>query len=62
MFIAEYTLIMLVCSSGLGLFGFFLGRCARKLPILDDHLPWTMSAEHGLPGEDSQSQSAEPKL
>jgi hypothetical protein len=24
------------------LFGFWTGRCARKLPIIDDNLPWTM--------------------
>ena len=26
----------------MGLFGFWIGRCARKLPIIDDKLPWTV--------------------
>jgi hypothetical protein len=26
----------------MSLFGFFVGRCSRKLPIIDDNLPWTM--------------------
>ena len=34
--------LLLVCSSIMCLFGFFVGRCARKLPIIDDNLPWTM--------------------
>jgi hypothetical protein len=24
-------------------FGFWIGRCGRRLPIIDEHLPWTMS-------------------
>jgi len=27
---------------GVFLFGFLFGRCARKLPIVDDTLPWTL--------------------
>jgi hypothetical protein len=27
------------------MFGFWIGRCARKLPIIDDNLPWTMHRE-----------------
>jgi hypothetical protein len=42
MLTAIYALILLACSSILGLFGFFVGRCARKLPIIDDHLPWAL--------------------
>lgn len=58
MFLVEYALLMIVCSSGVGLFGFFLGRCARKLPIVDNHLPWTMSAsEIHRRGEDVESRS-----
>jgi hypothetical protein len=26
----------------MGLFGFFVGRCARKLPVIDDKLPWAI--------------------
>jgi hypothetical protein len=24
------------------LFSFFVGRCGRPLPVVDDHLPWTI--------------------
>ena len=35
----------LVFSVGncLFLLGFMIGRCARKLPVLDDTVPWTMN-------------------
>jgi hypothetical protein len=42
MFTAMYALILIACSSVLCLFGFFVGRCARKLPLIDNHLPWTI--------------------
>jgi hypothetical protein len=42
MSIVFYFLVSLGCSFIMGLFGFFVGRCARKLPIIDDKLPWTM--------------------
>jgi hypothetical protein len=37
--IAIYAALLPVCSFTVGLFGFFVGRCARKIPILDDNLP-----------------------
>jgi hypothetical protein len=37
--------ICLACSFVLCPFSFWLGRCARRLPIIDDNLPWTMSRE-----------------
>jgi hypothetical protein len=37
------TFLWLACSFGLCLFGFFVGRCARRLPIIDSRLPWTLS-------------------
>ena len=37
-----YVLLLPACSFIMGLFGFFVGRCARKLPIIDSYLPWTM--------------------
>ena len=40
-----YTLIWLFIAVGLWIFGFFLGRCARKLPFIDDRLPWTLSRD-----------------
>ncbi len=43
MLTAIYALILIACSSILGLFGFFVGRCARKLPVIDNHLPWALS-------------------
>jgi hypothetical protein len=39
---AIYLLLLPACSFIMGLFGFFVGRCARKLPIIDERLPWTM--------------------
>lgn len=37
-----YAVLLPVCSFILCVFGFFVGRCARKLPILDENLPWTV--------------------
>jgi hypothetical protein len=37
-----YILLLPICSFVMSLFGFFVGRCSRKLPIIDDKLPWTM--------------------
>jgi hypothetical protein len=42
MLVAIFLLVLPICSLTMGLFGFFVGRCARKLPIIDNHLPWTM--------------------
>lgn len=42
MLTAIYALLLIACSSILGLSGFFVGRCARKLPIIDNHLPWAL--------------------
>lgn len=39
MIIVIYTAICLTISFIMTLFGFFVGRCARKLPILDEHMP-----------------------
>jgi hypothetical protein len=39
MAIAIYTALLPVCSFTVGVFGFFVGRCARKIPLLDDNLP-----------------------
>lgn len=40
---AIYCMLLLpICSIVIGLFGFWIGRCARKLPIIDDKLPWTV--------------------
>jgi hypothetical protein len=37
-----YGFALVAASAVTGLFGFFVGRCARRLPVIDDNLPWTM--------------------
>jgi hypothetical protein len=37
--------LFLACSLILSIFAFWIGRCARKLPIVDNNLPWTMSRD-----------------
>ena len=37
-----YGFALVAASLGAGLFGFFVGRCARRLPVIDDNLPWTL--------------------
>jgi hypothetical protein len=37
-----YGFALVASSFTLGLFGFFVGRCARKMPIIDDHMPWAI--------------------
>ena len=37
-----YGFVLVSASFTLGLFGFFVGRCARKMPIVDDKLPWAI--------------------
>jgi len=46
MIVVTYIILGLAYSFSLGLFSFWAGRCARKLPIVDDKLPWTMSRAH----------------
>lgn len=46
---AIYLLFLPACSVVMSLFGFFVGRCARKLPIIDNHLPWTMHLSQMAP-------------
>lgn len=46
MFIVTYTLIWLACSLTICLLSFFVGRCARKLPVIDDGLPWALHRSH----------------
>lgn len=42
MFIVIYTVVWLACSFVLSLFSFLLGRCSRRLPVIDDGIPWVM--------------------
>lgn len=43
---ALYVLALPICFVVASLFGFLVGRCGRKLPILDSNLPWTMYRGH----------------
>jgi hypothetical protein len=54
MLTAIYAFTLIACSSILGLFGFFVGRCARKLPMIDNHLPWALHRGQ-LPRADQDS-------
>lgn len=49
MFVAIFVFLLPVCSFALFTFGFWAGRCARKLPVIDDGLPWTLSRSYILP-------------
>jgi hypothetical protein len=42
MAIVFYVILLPACTFITCVFGFFVGRCARRLPVLDDHLPWTL--------------------
>ncbi len=42
MFIMIYTLTWLACSLTICLLSYFVGRCSRKLPVIDDGLPWVL--------------------
>lgn len=45
MVIIIYVTLPAACALALFVFSFWLGRCSRKLPLIDDHLPWTMSRD-----------------
>jgi hypothetical protein len=47
MIVIIYTTLWLASSFFLCLFSFWAGRCARKLPIIDENLPWTMRRDQG---------------
>jgi hypothetical protein len=42
MFLAACVFLWVTSRLGVFLFGFLFGRCARKLPIIDETLPWTL--------------------
>lgn len=42
MFLAACVFLWVTSLLGVFLFGFLFGRCARKLPIIDETLPWTL--------------------
>jgi hypothetical protein len=38
-----FTVLWLVCCAPvMGVLGFWVGRCARRTPIIDNSLPWAM--------------------
>ncbi len=43
-----YSFALVASSFTLGLFGFFVGRCARRMPIIDDRLPWAIHRGQAL--------------
>jgi len=43
-----YGFALVASSFTLGLFGFFVGRCARRMPIIDDRLPWAIHRGQAL--------------
>ncbi len=49
MFFVIYTAIWLLASLGLLVFGFLAGRFSRKLPAIDNALPWTLHWGEILP-------------
>jgi len=51
MFIVLYTILWLLASTSLFLFGFLTGRFARKLPIIDNAVPWTLHWGETPPGD-----------
>lgn len=52
MVIAIYVALLPICSFILGIFGFFVGRCSRKISILDNNLPRALYRGQ-MPPEDS---------
>lgn len=50
-----YCLLLVpACSVIMGLLGFWVGRCARRLPMIDDNLPWTLHRSQ-VPAADANS-------
>lgn len=54
------AVLLLTCSVALCIFGFFVGRCARKIPILDEHLPRALHRGE-IPPYDCQSRKEPTK-
>jgi hypothetical protein len=65
MFLMLCAFLWIMSLLGIFLFGFLLGRCARKLPIFDETLPWTLhwgeiprvSERPAIPSKISRKQS-----
>ena len=59
MFTAMYAALLLACTSVIGIFGFLVGRCARKLPVIDDNLPWAIHRSRSLSVNDGADRKAQ---
>ena len=42
MFIVLYTILWFLATLCIFIFGFLVGRFARKIPLIDDAVPWTL--------------------
>jgi hypothetical protein len=61
MLTVSYVFFLLPISSCiLCVFGFFVGRCARKLPVIDNGLPWAISRSQIPPWRDSAGEALPP--
>jgi len=49
MVIAIYSALLPICSFFMCIFGFLVGRCSRKIPILDNNLPRALYRGQALP-------------
>jgi hypothetical protein len=49
MMLIIYAAIVLTRSVIVCIFSFWMGRCSRELPFIDDSLPWTMSRGQAAP-------------
>jgi hypothetical protein len=55
-----YVFLLPICSCILRVFGFFVGLCARKLPVIDNGLPWAISRSQIPPWLDSAEEALLP--
>jgi len=53
MFIVIYSLVWLAALAVTNLLSFAVGRCGRKLPVIDYGLPWVMHRSAVPPPDDS---------
>lgn len=58
MFMMLYTALWLLSALALLVFGFLAGRFARKLPVIDDALPWTLHRGEILPSRAHTEESS----
>jgi hypothetical protein len=58
--VAVIYAFLLLSSLVMGVFGFWVGRCARKLPIIDNNLPWTLHRDQIPSTAGTQNESRVP--